>query len=351
MPVTYADVYQIAHDPERFPSRAGVTVIPPTDATGKPTAPFGIPPINSDPPLHTWTRRIVLSWLGPHRTVQYEPLVRDYCNSLIDGFIDIGQVDIASEYAQKIPVFVIAQILGVPADLGETFTSWVRDVLEFAHEPERRQRGIMGVVGYFQQAVADRLDNPKDDFVSELANYRNDGEPLEKHLVIGMSCLMLIAGIDTTWSAIGSALWHLASHPDDLRRLVNEPDLIDTAVEELLRAYTPVTVARTLVNDVEFNGCPMKAGERVILNFAAANRDPEVFEDPNSVLLDRQMNRHIAFGTGIHRCAGSNLARMEMRVAIQTLISRIQTFNLSDPGSVKWAGGQIRGPREVLIRY
>ena len=126
---------------------------------------------------------------------------------------------------------------------------------------------------------------------------------------------------------------------------------MDTAVEEFLRAYSPVTMARRLPEDVEYEGCPMKAGERVLMNFPGANRDPDVFENADEVIIDRQINRHVAFGAGIHRCAGSNLARMELRVAIETFIHRIPEFELIDPATVTWAGGQVRGPREARVRF
>ena len=172
-----------------------------------------------------------------------------------------------------------------------------------------------------------------------------DGKPVDDGIVLGMAALVLIAGVDTTWSAIGSSLWHLATHPDDRKRLVAEPELMPTAVEELLRAYSPVTMAREVTEDIEYAGCPMKAGDKVLMNFPAANRDPEVFEHPDEVQLDRAHNRHVAFGSGIHRCAGSNLARMELQVALEEWLARIPDFSLAEGAEVTWAGGQVRGPR------
>ncbi len=123
------------------------------------------------------------------------------------------------------------------------------------------------------------------------------------------------------------------------------------AVEELLRAYSPVTMARIASKDIEVDGCPIREGDRVLMTFPAANRDPDVFERPDDVILDREHNRHVAFGAGIHRCAGSNLARLELRVALQTWLERIPEFQLDDPGSVTWAGGQVRGPRRCLVIF
>jgi cytochrome P450 len=359
LPTRYADVYAIAHDIEKFPSGNGIAVVPMVDIAPDgtpapaPTAPVltsGVPPISADPPLHTWTRRLVLPTMSPARVDEYEVFTRELCRRLVDDVVARGEGDAAAEYAQQIPVRVIGHILGVPESMAGTFTEWVRDVLEFAHDPERRRRGIVGIIQYLQQAIAEREAEPTDDFISELLNSEHDGEPVTKDVVMGMCALLLIAGIDTTWSSIGSTMWHLATHPDDRRRLTAEPDLMATAIEEFLRAYAPVTMARRLIEDTEYNGCPIKAGERVLMNFPGANRDPEVFPDADKVILDRQQNRHLAFGAGIHRCAGSNLARMELRVAVEEWLERIPEYELVDPALVTWAGGQVRGPRSVPVR-
>ena len=161
--------------------------------------------------------------------------------------------------------------------------------------------------------------------------------------------LLLLAGIDTTWSAIGASIFHLAGNPEDRERLVAEPELRPTAIEELLRAYAPVTMARLVREDMDYNGCPMKAEDWVLLPFPAANRDPEFFDDADKVIIDREVNRHAAFGLGIHRCAGSHLARMELRVALDAWLDAFPTFHLADPAGVRWSGGQVRGPRVLPI--
>lgn len=354
LPTRYADVYAIAHDIENFPSGNGISVVPlvDTNAAGNAPAPVltsGVPPISADPPLHTWTRRLVLPTMSPARVAEYEVFTRELCRRLVDDVIARGEGDAAAEYAQQIPVRVIGHILGVPDDMSATFTEWVRDVLEFAHDPERRRRGIVGIITYLQGAIAERKADPKDDFITELLKSEHDGEPIGDAVVMGMCALLLIAGIDTTWSSIGSTMWHLATHSDDRHRLIAEPELMPTAIEEFLRAYAPVTMARRLIEDKEYMGCPMKAGERVLMNFPGANRDPEVFPDADTVILDRQQNRHLAFGAGIHRCAGSNLARMELRVAVEEWLARIPEFDLVDPALVTWAGGQVRGPRSIPV--
>ena len=286
-----------------------------------------------------------------HAGRQLRAAHRELCRGLLDKFADNGRADAAADYAQQIPVRVIARILGVSTDLSDTFTGWVRDVLEFADDAERRQHGAEGLLNYFLVQLEERRRNPGDDLLSELLTTEVDGKPVDDGIVLGMAALVLIAGVDTTWSAIGSSLWHLAAHPDDRKRLAAEPELMSTAVEELLRAYAPVTMAREVTEDIEYNGCPMKAGDKVLMNFPAANRDPEAFEHPEVVQLDRAHNRHVAFGSGIHRCAGSNLARMELQVALEEWMARLPEFSLAEGADITWAGGQVRGPRILPVVF
>jgi hypothetical protein len=352
LPTRYQDVVDMAHDIDHFSSRE-ISVIPFNgERPREPVLAYGLPPISADPPLHTWTRRLLLPWFSHRRVEGYEPLTRALCAELIDAFVEQGSADAAHDYAQQIPVRVIASILGVPSTLSDTFTGWVRDLLEFADDPVRRARGANGLVGFFVDEVSRRRTEPGDDLLSDLMHSQSDdGQPVDERLVLGVAALVLIAGVDTTWSAIGSSLWHLATHPEDRARLVDDPGAMSLAVEELLRAYSPVTMARVVTEDVEFEGCPMKAGDKVLLNFPAANRDPEVFEDADQVVIDREINRHVAFGSGIHRCAGSNLARMELRVALEEWLARIPEFRLAEGAEVTWAGGQIRGPRQLPMVF
>ncbi|MFM7070080.1 MAG: cytochrome P450 [Actinomycetes bacterium] len=166
---------------------------------------------------------------------------------------------------------------------------------------------------------------------------------------MGTCALLLLAGIDTTWSAIGASLWHLASNESDRRRLLDSPDLLPTAVEEFLRAYAPVTMARLVSEPVEVGGCPMAVDDWVLLSFPAANRDPEAFERADEVLIDRERNRHLAFGLGIHRCIGSNLARMELTVALDEWMQRFPEFGVDESGEIRWSTGQVRGPRTLPL--
>jgi cytochrome P450 len=255
------------------------------------------------------------------------------------------------DYAQEIPARVIAHMLGLPDDEGDRFRTWIHWALEVGiTEPAVLMRAIGEMTKYFVAEVEKRRAAPTDDLISYLLSAKIDGQPLAEDHLLGTLRLLLVAGIDTTWSAIGACLWHLAQHAEDRRRLVAEPELIPTAVEEFLRAYAPVTMAREVVKDTTINGCTLKSGEMVLLSFPAANRDPAVFPDADRVLIDRAENRHAAFGLGIHRCIGSNLARMEISVALQEWLRRIPEFTLAD-AAVAWSEGTVRGPRKVPVRF
>jgi len=257
LPTRYEDITAMAHDIEHF-SSVEVGVIPvDVEEPEDPILPYGLPPISVDPPVHTWTRRLLLPWFSHRRVEGYEAMTRELCSGLLDSFVEAGYADAAQNYAQQIPVRVIAHILGVSAELSDTFTDWVRDVLEFADDKERNLKAVEALFRYFVAEIAKRRESPGTDLLSELLHTEVGGVEIEESVVLGMAALVLIAGVDTTWSAIGSSLWHLATHEDDRKRLVAEPELMPLAIEELLRAYSPVTMARLVTSDVEFKGCPM----------------------------------------------------------------------------------------------
>jgi cytochrome P450 len=211
-------------------------------------------------------------------------------------------------------------------------------------------QGFQEIREYFTAHLMERRKNPGDDLISYLTlQTYPDGRQFTDNHVLGSVQLLLVAGIDTTWSGIGSCLWHLAKTPDDRRRLVQDPGLMPSAIEEFLRAYSPVTMAREVAKEARINGCTFRAGQMVLLSFPAANRDPDVFPDADKVVIDRKENRHAAFGLGIHRCVGSNLARMEMTVAVEEFLKRIPEFQLA--GKVTWSEGSVRGPRKLPLRF
>jgi cytochrome P450 len=346
LPTTFADMREITNDTAHFSSRQVVV------REAQPLVAGGAPPITSDPPRHRLARMVLMPPFAPHAVKKLIPMTRALCDDLIDNFADRGHCDGAVEYAQHIPVHLIAHMLGVPEDDADQFRAWINLILvDGITDDLSMNRGLLEITGYFADHLAARRRDPGEDLISYLAQQTyEDGEPFKDNHILGSLRLVLIAGIDTTWSAIGTTIWHLAQHPGQRRRLIGEPALMRQAVEEFLRAYAPVTMARLIVQDTEINGCPMKAGEMLMLPFPAANRDPAMFERPDDVILDREdAHRHAAFGMGIHRCIGMHLARMELTVAITRLLERIPDFRLA--GETTWSRGAIRGPRSLPLAF
>jgi cytochrome P450 len=347
MPTTYEAVRAIAHDTEHFSSRR-VIVRDVRPETANPA-----PPITSDPPAHKPAKQLLLPPFTPDAMKKLEPRVRAICNELIDEFIAEGKCDAAARYTKHIPVRAIAHMLGIDERDGDLFIRWIHEILELGiKNDDALMRAVQEMTTYFAGHIEHRKTHPGDDLISTLMQARGkDGQPLPDGHVLGSLRLLLIAGIDTTWSAIGAALWHLAKTPADRERLVREPELMPLAVEELLRAYSPVTMAREVMKETTISGCPIKSGNMVLLSFPAANRDPAMFADADKVVLDRKENRHAAFGLGIHRCVGSNMARMEMTVALEEWLKRIPDFRLDPAGKVTWSEGTVRGPRQLPLLF
>jgi len=349
LPTRYEDVAAIAYDTERFSSRS---IIMSNFRPPREVAPIGgSPPISSDPPFHHDARKLLLPAFTRTAVERQEPATRALCHSLIDDFGGQDIVDAARDYAQHIPMRVIADMLGFPPEDGPQFRQFVENTLEGVNlPPEERIARMSALFDYLLEQIHDHIDNPRDDLTMFLINAELYGRKLEPSHVAGTMALLLIAGIDTTWSAIGASLWHLAKEQADRERIVAEPGLLPTAMEEFLRAYAPVTMARLVKDDMQWNGVDMKADDWILLSFPAANRDPAQFDRAADVVIDREVNRHAAFGLGIHRCVGSHLARMELRVALEVWLARIPVFTLADPSAVTWSTGQIRGPRTLPLR-
>jgi cytochrome P450 len=342
-PSRYDDVRAIAYDTEHFSSRRVIV-----RDTRPPLIPA--PPITSDPPEHRPAKQVLLPAFTPEAIDRHEPRTRAICRELLERIAGKGRCDGAIDYAQEIPVRVIAQMLGVPEQDGDLFRKWIKEILEIGitdHTILMRATGEMQ--SYFAEKIAARRVSQGDDLIDYLVNARIEGRPLADEHINGTLRLLLIAGIDTTWSAIGSCLWHLAQRAEDRGRLTAEPHLMASAVEEFLRAYAPVTMAREVVEETQIGGCAFKPGHMVLLSFPAANRDPTVFPDADRVIIDRTQNRHAAFGLGIHRCVGSNLARMEIRVALSEWLARIPEFHLDRYPRVTWSEGTVRGPRSLPL--
>jgi cytochrome P450 len=346
MPVTMDAVSAVAHDTDHF-SSIWVNVSRP-DAPRSPA-----PPITSDPPDHHGHRRLLLPSFNPKKVAQMEEQLRTYCRRLITALDGAGTADAAEQYSQHIPVHGICHLTGLPEADADLFRDWIYRNFQLAPRDNAvRLQVIREMSAYVDEILKDRLVNPADDMLTMIARAEIDGQEVPWELKLGYIRLLIVAGIDTTWSAIGSGLWHFAQHPDQVARLVAAPDddlLWQTAMEEVLRYYAPVTMARKVIADTEVAGCPVHTGDQMLLTFPAANHDPAAFEAPEEFRIDRAHNRHVAFGLGIHRCIGSNLARLELTVALQEWLRAFPHYSLDTTKRTTWANGQVRGPRTIPV--
>ena len=340
-----ADIDAAAHDTETFTSRWVFINEVPTDRPG-----LVLPPLNLDPPEHTDRRRMLLPYFTPGSMAAWEQPIREICRDLLAELDARTECDAAVDYAQEVPGRLTALMLGVPVDEAPQFRLWIHELLELGPNNADLARATTEIVLDYLIGRRRSEQHEGRDLVSYLFDQELDGGPVTDDEMARTLFLLLLAGIDTTWSAIGFSLLHLGTHPEDRERLVDEPALIPTAVEEFLRAYSPVSVARIATADTEVGGCPVPAGDWTLLAFGSANRDETEFDRAEQVLVDRTVNRHAAFGLGVRRCLGSNLARMEMTIAIEAWLDRYPDFEVTDPGTVTYAGGVVRGPRSIPVQ-
>jgi len=336
----YEDVVAAAHDTATFSNR--ITAVNENDPA---KIRLHAPPITLDPPAHGPSRRALLPPFAPKAVAGLEPMVRTVCDAALDRLAGREVLDAAVDYAQQVSVGVMTALLGLPPEDHARFHGWVKGILsDGLVDLELAARCTREVRAYFAERLAQQAQQPGDDLVGWVAAV----EEFDERDRLGVLYLLLVAGVDTTWSAIGSALHHLSHHPDDAARLAAADDaLYATAIEEFLRFYSPIMMGRLVAADGEVGGCPVRSGERALLSFGSANRDPQQFDRPDELRIDRVDNRHLAFGVGAHRCLGSNLARLELRVALQRWLARHPRF--SPAGPVSWTIG-VRGPRTVPVR-
>lgn len=351
MPVTHADVERIAHDTETFSNRGPLVVRGYGQADpGEVTDALNLTPLTSDPPNHRPAKHPMLPYFAPKRVEVMEDDIRASCRQLLADIGDEEYFDAAARYAQHVPTMVTCKMLGFPLADADQLRRWTKDGFENINSaPEQRMARFIEQNAYLDRIIEEHRAEPRDDMTTVLINSIYQDKPFTHERIRTNMSLLMVAGIDTTWSSIGSSLWHLANHPDHLAQLVEQPDLWRPAVEEFLRLYAPVTMGRKVARDVDFNGCPMKENDWILLPFPAANVDPNVWDRPEEFVLDRPKNPHLAFGLGVHRCLGSNLARLEMRVALSEFVKRFPRFELDESKPMAWSVGQIKGPKVVHL--
>ena len=291
--------------------------------------------LNSNPPDHTRLRAIVSKAFTPRSVSELHPRIERIVADLLDDLDDGGRFDLIEKFAYPIPITVIAEMLGVPAQDMDIFEGWSNDVsliiepYQTEEQEARVERASKELFEYFESIMEQRRRDPRDDMITALMNAEEEGDKLTHEELLGTLMLLLVAGNETTRNLIGNGMLALLRHPDQLQRLRDNPDLLDSAVNELLRYDSPVQLdGRIAHEDVEIAGTQIQAGERVINAIGAANRDPAVFTNPNALDIGRREKSHISFGRGIHHCLGAPLAMMEGRIAFSLLLDRFPSMSL-----------------------
>jgi cytochrome P450 len=327
----YEDVYEVGRDPERFASGEGVLV--PPMGHGRP-----LKPMEADAPEHSAYRRLLLPSFAPAQVAQMEADVRALAVALVDEVVADGSADLYEMLAKPLPLLMITLLLGIEKDA----MFWeATDTLMYGRLSGVGEAAILEAAdhlyAFMERQIDRRRAEPGDDLVSLMLTGTVDGRPYTDDEVLDLCCFMLVAGLENTAFGIRATLRHLAVHPEHLAEVVADPSKVTNLVEQSLRLYAPVTaLARTVTRDTEVAGQQLRAGERILLLFGSANRDAAVFDDPDTFHLDRRDGRHLAFGIGPHRCIGSHLARLEVRIAVEEFIRRVPEFKLADGPDPGW---------------
>lgn len=350
----YAECRAAALDATTYSSAEGVYLPPVSD--------IRIPPLELDPPEHTGFRRALGPLFTPADARAYEPFIDELTHRLIDGFVERGEAELIAEFVEPLPLALITEKFGLSDEQRERVRRDALAYLDNADGSADSQAVIAAMIDYWEELVAERraaggaaAAGTAGDLLSHLVNTSVDGfDPSDRQLAWTMFALTF-GGHDSTILALGSALARLAEQPELLARLLDDRDLVGNAVEEFLRIDSPLhNFRRDVTTATTLGGVDLEAGDRVLLGWGAANRDPEKFPDPDAVLLDRPNAKdHLAFGAGKHLCVGQFLARVEMRVAIEAILDRIPDFRAGGPieRSGLTGGGHHHGVKRLPVRF
>jgi cytochrome P450 len=366
--VRHDQICEISKQPDRFLNRFGVTldsttqreIIEADQGIGQMRVIIGM-----DPPEHRDYRKVAASWFTPRAIERVLPIVEESARALVDTLVERAsggeaECEFANDVAAAHPLRVLSTILGVPREKEPQLLRLTNELFG-SDDPDLQRKGedraaavqalAMEFFQLFNEIIEDRRANPTDDLATLLANGKLNGEHMGIMETLGYYLITFTAGHDTTKNALAGGIQALAAHPAEYEKLKRNPDLVPSAVEEIVRWTSPVNyMKRVVAEDLEFRGQKLREGENVVLFYASANRDESVFEDPYTFRIDRDPNPHLAFGIGEHFCLGTHLARQSQRALLRELIGRIDTLELAgDP--VQIASSFVVGLKQLPIRY
>ncbi|MBU5346281.1 cytochrome P450 family protein [Paenibacillus lautus] len=319
------------------------------------TSVFSTNMLFSDPPDHKRLRGLVQKGFTPQRIADMRGHIQEIADNLLDAVSSKDTINLIDEYAFKLPIIVISEILGVPTEDQDKFRVWSNSIIGASNQEMNEQvvQHMNEFIAYLKGWFAKVREQPGDDMISQLVIAENQGDRLSEQELYGVVTLMIIAGHETTVNLIGNGVLALLEHPEQRRLLQEQPELIHGAIEEILRYNGPVefSTSRWAAEDMDFHGVHMKKGDLVVIALNSANRDASQFENPDIFDITREKSQHLAFGKGIHLCLGAPLARLEGEIAINTLLRRYPHFELQrDIDELEWRPGMIvRGVKEIPI--
>jgi len=302
-------------------------------------------PLSVDPPEHAKYRRLLDPQFSPKRMAELEPEARALVNEIIDRFAGRGECDFDAEFSTPLPSTIFLALMGLPQSDLPDFLKWRDDTIRPAgntleEQEARRTAAGQAIEAYFVEAIEEKRRNPDDRLLTTIVHGEVDGRPMTHDELLGTTHLLLLGGLDTVTATLDCMIVYLANHPERREAVVDDPSLMSPAIEELLRHQTPVMmVPRIVAQDTEFGGVQLEAGDGCTLMIGAANADDDEFDDAGDVLLDRAANRHLAFGAGPHRCLGSHLARLELRVALEEFHKRIPDYSIKEGAEIHFSPG------------
>lgn len=323
-------------------------------ATGIPAQPQRkekLYPLELDPPEHRTYRQVLAPFFAPKVVAAKAEAIQVVCTQLIDPLAARGECEFVGDFAQPFPTTIFTEMLGLPNSESKQFVEWNSVLLHGFDDPARRAAAGVEINEYLSELIDQRARDPRSDLVSELLRTTIGDEPVTKEVVQNFTFLLFVAGLDTVTSALTFAFRFLAEHPAHRRQVIDDPDLVSSAVEELLRVFSIINMGRTVVHDVDFAGVHMKAGDRVLTSTTLASMDGDEFDAPFVVDFRRRANRHLAFGAGPHRCAGSHLARQELRTAMIEFHRRIPNYRAVHTDEIRMHGGGAIGMDRLSLRW
>ncbi|MEW6471413.1 MAG: cytochrome P450 [Actinomycetota bacterium] len=344
----YADVHDIARNFDAFSNYP--VGIPHVERPGK------YIPLETDPPEHTEWRQLLGPLFNPNRMNALEPKIREMATELIDRFIAQDTVEFISAFAHPLPSLLFLELMGWPLSDEPQISKWTDEVLTAhpgASEEENmmvRMTAAMEVIRYFVELIEARKVDPGDDFATFLLKSQFRGRPLENEEMINILFILMLGGLHTVRGTLGFSMLEMTRRPEVRQRLIDDPSLIPSALEEFLRFEAVVSTGRTVVKPFKLHDVEFQPGDRVLLSNPAACRDPREFPNPDEVIVDRNPNRHLAFSAGPHRCIGSHLARIELKVALEELLRRMPNFSLDPENPPKLHHGQVRGFESLHLK-